>query len=231
VAKRGPRRRTGAGPATSALPPDLHECLVVGYHGCEREVARRILLGEEELTQSSNDYDWLGEGIYFWEHGLTRARQFAQEKRERGELKDPVVSSAPTSTSRAASTLRTCGRRDSWHPATSGFATSSPHAVSRPRERTAHGPSRRSARRLDCAVINLCLDLADEGARSAGRPFGFDTVRAVFEEGMPAFAGCDPREIARPDLRQESSLYPWRVPPHGLQYLRGGHSARHRPLP
>jgi hypothetical protein len=49
-----------------------------------------VLLGEEELTPSAND-DWLGEGIYFWEHGLTRAQQFAEEKRARGELEDPVV--------------------------------------------------------------------------------------------------------------------------------------------
>ena len=40
--------------------------LLLGYHGCDRAVAERILAGDDELKESSADHDWLGPGIYFW---------------------------------------------------------------------------------------------------------------------------------------------------------------------
>jgi hypothetical protein len=91
MGKKKASRSSSRAPETGGVPLGFHERLVVGYHGCERTTARRVLLGEEELTPSTNDYDWLGHGIYFWEHGLARALQFAEEKRERHELEDPVV--------------------------------------------------------------------------------------------------------------------------------------------
>lgn len=51
--------------------------LVFGFHGCSRQVASRVIAGEEELNPSRNDYDWLGEGIYFWENAPERALQWA----------------------------------------------------------------------------------------------------------------------------------------------------------
>jgi hypothetical protein len=50
---------------------------VVGYHGCARETAERILAGERFIP-SHRAYDWLGEGIYFWEYGPFRAREWAE---------------------------------------------------------------------------------------------------------------------------------------------------------
>ena len=37
---------------------------IVGYHGCRRSVAERLLNGEP-FRLSNNDYDWLGGGAYF----------------------------------------------------------------------------------------------------------------------------------------------------------------------
>jgi len=31
--------------------------------------ARRVLAGKLPAKASANPYDWLGNGIYFWEHG------------------------------------------------------------------------------------------------------------------------------------------------------------------
>lgn len=47
--------------------------LVLGYHGCDQSVADRVLAGEDMLKKSEKHYDWLGSGIYFWEHGPERA--------------------------------------------------------------------------------------------------------------------------------------------------------------
>ena len=42
---------------------------VFGFHGCESRVADAVLAGKAKLLASENTYDWLGSGIYFWEHG------------------------------------------------------------------------------------------------------------------------------------------------------------------
>lgn len=42
---------------------------VLAYHGCDVQVAERLLRGEQ-FKKSQNDHDWLGEGVYFWEYGL-----------------------------------------------------------------------------------------------------------------------------------------------------------------
>src|SRR5579863_6459375 len=53
--------------------------LVFGYHGTRLGRADTIVsLGR--FTPSANDYDWLGHGIYFWEHAPARAWQWAREK-------------------------------------------------------------------------------------------------------------------------------------------------------
>jgi hypothetical protein len=51
---------------------------VVGFHGCDKEVQEKVLLNKEGLCPSENDYDWLGNGIYFWENNPERALQFAE---------------------------------------------------------------------------------------------------------------------------------------------------------
>lgn len=43
--------------------------LVIGFHGCDRSVVENVI--------STNDYDWLGSGIYFWENNEERAWQWA----------------------------------------------------------------------------------------------------------------------------------------------------------
>ena len=56
---------------------------ISGYHGCDAAVADAVLLGKQTLEPSSNSYDWLGKGIYFWEHGPARALHWAQEIHQR----------------------------------------------------------------------------------------------------------------------------------------------------
>ena len=51
---------------------------VLGYHGCDPAFAEKLLSGEVPINDwkpSTNDYDWLGHGIYFWEYAPERAFQ------------------------------------------------------------------------------------------------------------------------------------------------------------
>lgn len=40
--------------------------LVLGFHGCHRDVFKNVIYEGQPLKASSNSYDWLGNGIYFW---------------------------------------------------------------------------------------------------------------------------------------------------------------------
>ena len=66
---------------------------VFAFHGCDQRVADAVLAGKEKLAVSENTYDWLGHGIYFWEHGPARAFEWAaqQAKRKRSKIKRPSV--------------------------------------------------------------------------------------------------------------------------------------------
>jgi len=56
---------------------------ILGYHGCAYSLAQKVVAGKDVLHSSHNDYDWLGDGIYFWEHNAHRAYQFAVEAAQR----------------------------------------------------------------------------------------------------------------------------------------------------
>jgi hypothetical protein len=69
---------------------------VLGYHGCDQSIAEQVVAGQQSLRPSENDYDWLGNGIYFWEHNPGRAFEFAGERRDRPhnnlqKIADPAV--------------------------------------------------------------------------------------------------------------------------------------------
>ena len=67
-----------------------YERTVIAYHGCDAETAELPLRGEL-FKKSQNDYDWLGEGIYFWEYGADRALQFARDQQQRRKLRTPAI--------------------------------------------------------------------------------------------------------------------------------------------
>jgi hypothetical protein len=60
----------------------LTTTFVLGYHGCDESVAAKLVAGEA-FVPSRNDYDWLGDGIYFWEANPRRGLEFAEEVRAR----------------------------------------------------------------------------------------------------------------------------------------------------
>lgn len=67
--------------------------LVVGFHGCDQSIANKIIEGKDDLIASTNDYDWLGHGIYFWENNELRALQYANDMmgRAHSSVKCPAV--------------------------------------------------------------------------------------------------------------------------------------------
>lgn len=54
--------------------------LIIGFHGCNKKTYEKVIVNNKPLDPSLNTYDWLGNGIYFWEQNLERAKQWAKNK-------------------------------------------------------------------------------------------------------------------------------------------------------
>lgn len=172
-----------------SAPIYRHHGVVVGYHGTDRRTAQKVLIEGADLEPGTNPYDWLGTGVYFWENGYHRAHQFAVEKQARGQIETPFVLGAYIHLGRCldlADVWATSLLRE-YHEILAKAATEKGRSL--PVNRSApSGGSDLLLRFLDCAVINFCLDEADE------RDEGYQTVRGVFEEGGEAFPGAAIRE-------------------------------------
>ena len=67
--------------------------LIIGFHGCDESVYDKVICQNKSLAPSNNEYDWLGNGIYFWEQNLKRAWEWAEQhsKRSKTGLKPAVI--------------------------------------------------------------------------------------------------------------------------------------------
>jgi hypothetical protein len=65
--------------------------LILGFHGCDRSVGEEVIRGNRALNRSTNSYDWLGEGIYFWENNPERALEFAVDLKKHPRKDRPTV--------------------------------------------------------------------------------------------------------------------------------------------
>jgi len=70
---------------------DVRPNLIIGFHGCELDVRNALLNNPDTIKISTEPYDWLGHGMYFWENNYDRALQWAEDKKKRGTLKKPSV--------------------------------------------------------------------------------------------------------------------------------------------
>lgn len=147
--------------------------VVLGYHGCDIDFAHSLLTGEttiEDWKTSQNPYDWLGHGIYFWEHAPVRALEWSKA---RG--KDGVIG--------AVIQLGRClDLTETEHTEVVRLQYALLNKLYQTEGKTL--PRNRGKRRdLDCLVIN---ELVKEAAMIEDP---FQTVRCPFLEGEAAFPG------------------------------------------
>ncbi len=165
---------------------------VLGFHGCDESVGERVLAGRDQLISSTNKYDWLGHGIYFWENSPTRAKQWAEflakhSPTPSNRIAKPFVIGAIIDLGNCldlteASSLAYVSR--GYSDMKFGFATI---GLSLPKnEPVAKGDKDLLKRKLDCAVINYVHAMRDDDERL--KPF--DSVRGAFTEGEPLYEGA-----------------------------------------
>jgi hypothetical protein len=76
--------------------PLNHPFTAYGFHSCDKEVGIKVLNGKDTLKFSDNPWDWLGEGVYFWEQNPGRALEYANENSQNKQfnkipIKNPFV--------------------------------------------------------------------------------------------------------------------------------------------
>lgn len=159
----------------------LSTSFVLGYHGCDRTVADRLVNGDR-FAPSENDYDWLGSGIYFWEANPLRALEWARHLRanqarlrRHGDLHYPAVVGAVIDLRRCLDLLSASGIEAVKLAHASFLDLAKTAGIELPRN---SGGSDLLSRKLDCAVINHLHQIR----REKGLP-ETDTVRGVFIEG------------------------------------------------
>ena len=157
----------------------LVSSFILGYHGCDKDVANRLVQGKTSFTPSDNDYDWLGPGIYFWEANPRRGLDFARELKSRGKgnIQKPAVVGAVIELGWCLDLTSQAGI-DHFETAYKRV-----EAVNRKGEMPRNSPDL-LRRNLDCVVIKNLHEMRKE----AGNP-SIDTVRGVFIEGEPVFSG------------------------------------------
>lgn len=141
---------------------------VIGYHACPKDVADRLLLGGDAFLPSRNAWDWLGEGVYFWEFGHQRAYDWAKQW-PRLRDKEFAVVGAILQLGNCLDLLDTDHTRR-----LSAFAKDHVENVG------PLPPNRGAKRQGDCFLINAYCESMEPS---------FDTVRGLFQEGDPIVAG------------------------------------------
>lgn len=164
--------------------------LVLAYHGCKLETALE-LLGGSPFQPSTQDYDWLGAGIYFWENDVPRAYQWAKE--HRGRFARPTVIGAVIELGNCLDLATQTGieavklAHKQFKAVLKKQGASIPKNVDAVMNRNGD----KVKRFLDCAVMNhLFNSVLRTVQESDPKSQPYTTVRSLFPEGERLYAGA-----------------------------------------
>jgi len=171
-----------------------YPAFVLGFHGCDKDLAEKIFSGEERLKPSQNNYDWLGNGVYFWEQNPLRALEYAHHLKDnpqkgRARIEEPAVIGAVINLGYCFNLLDSesllilkmgydilAKSRES-----SGFPIPENKPVGEEKDLL--------LRPLDCAVIEGIHEF-----RRQTQKIPYDTVRGVFWEGNDLYPNAGFKE-------------------------------------
>lgn len=152
---------------------------ILGFHGCSRATYEDILIKDTSphLFWSNKPYDWLGHGIYFWEGSLARAKEWAQDKFDRGDIKDaPCVIGAVIDLRRCLDLFDTRAK-DEVKQAHSDLKKAFRNVGKTLPKNVGPTPDK-GGRALDCAVMNALHQAREDAGVEC-----YDSVRGPFLEG------------------------------------------------
>lgn len=165
---------------------------VLGFHGCDASVAENVFSGKATLHASTNSYDWLGSGIYFWENSPERALAYAKLiKQEPGRCKEkiqkPAVVGAVIAMGHCLNLLDSKNLQHIQQAHRALLAALKSAGVAIPENKPIRGGQELLLRHLDCAVIEMTHSLQKQLVAEGKADYEFDTVRAVYVEGSELY--------------------------------------------
>ncbi|MFO7701502.1 MAG: hypothetical protein R6V37_00760 [Psychroflexus maritimus] len=170
--------------------------LVIGFHGCDQEVRDEIVSQKlKNLKPSENLYDWLGNGIYFWENNYDRALQYAKEikknpQKSTSRIETPSVLGAVIDLGYCMDLLDS----NYLELLKIGYKllteTNKKHGLEIPKNKSIEKNGDLLLRHLDCAVIETVHQFIKENKESNE----FDSVRGVFFEGNELYKNAGFKE-------------------------------------
>jgi len=177
---------------------DVRPNLVLGFHGCEKEIRDALLTNPNNIQKSEKPYDWLGNGVYFWENDHERALEWAQARQARGEIKEASVIGAVLHLGVCCDFLDRTYIKLLYKFYELLKANYNILGVPMPENRDSKGDNHkdRLLRELDCAIIELMHEKMFEQYQEEVSSHGFsrrrlfESARGVFTEGGEAFPGA-----------------------------------------
>lgn len=157
--------------------------VIIGFHGCDQEIADKVINKQSELMKSENSYDWLGHGIYFWENNQKRALDFAREMKDlnrsgKKQIKTPAVIGAIISLGNCLNLLDTYSIDIVKAAYNLYVKTNELVGYPLPQNKSLKTGKDLLLRYLDCAIIESLHALNNDDDIDP-----FDSVRGVFFEG------------------------------------------------
>ena len=158
--------------------------LTIGFHGCDQSLVDKVIAGKENLLASTNDYDWLGSGIYFWENNEERAMEWAVElsKRPGSSVKQPAVIGAIIDLGYCFDLTDTAYLKELKKSYDFALEFSRISGIPMPINKTLGNSTDLLLRKLDCYVIQTTHRINRQANKRA-----YDSVRGVFWEGKPLY--------------------------------------------
>lgn len=163
--------------------------LTLAFHGCDESTYNRVIYNHETLLPSNNSYDWLGNGIYFWENSLSRAEDWARSYCKRYNQKHPDSEQKKPAVIGAVISLGHCLDLTDYKSSDvlkQGYKILEYELSSIGKEMPINKNVGKNndllLRELDCAVIQRIHQLNKELGRRS-----YDSVRGIFIEGKPVY--------------------------------------------
>ncbi|MEN9303739.1 MAG: hypothetical protein RL264_2168 [Bacteroidota bacterium] len=178
---------------------NLRHNLILGFHGCDQEVADKLVNFPNKVIKSEKPYDWLGHGMYFWENNFLRAELWAKEKENRGEIKKAAVIGAVLTLDNCfdlldSSSINLLGK---YYELLKMELESNGKTLPKNLDIEKDPHRDKLKRELDCAVIEymhteidveIAKNIKEKGFSELQK---FDSARGFFTEGGAAFPGSE----------------------------------------
>ncbi|HSI51851.1 MAG TPA: hypothetical protein VLA61_26590 [Ideonella sp.] len=159
---------------------------VLGFHGCEEQVGLDAIQGNH-LAPSVNPWDWLGNGMYFWEGSPQRAEEWAVSVKKA----TPFVLGAIIDLGRCLNLadMATVDELKRAHAWLKDMTEAAGGTLPTNRDRKKDEDGDLVIRELDAAVFTALHLLRENNGLER-----YQTVRGPFLEGKPIYDGAGIRE-------------------------------------